>query len=106
MEDEQQSEEDEKFLFKGENLNCEKMCFGQSGLLCGSWNNFEHRKAFTSLGHLYWIKEKMVERAAIRRIRFADCRDDWEKTVLRCQNLDANNVIKIFAFEDDKLKWR
>ena len=105
--DEEQPKDDEELLFKGKHLCCKISFQEQCGFVRkGSQFYNEHVKAYSFQGPLKWNEIKKERRAVIRQIRLADCRDDWEETLKTCAILDSNNLIKVLAYEDDKVEWR
>jgi hypothetical protein len=105
--------EEEVFIFRGQNLGCQKELLAQGSLVYAGYfkeDDIVYDRGFG--GRSITVKRE----AAIRRMRQTDCLDDWNVMAKKFMQLntkyrmktdfDLKIVSQIFAYEDDNDGWR
>jgi hypothetical protein len=94
---------EEKFLFKGKNLECKNELLGGFGFLYGG---YWYDKDLSDDQPMSGQPTQMKKEAVIRRIHKNDVLDGWEGTSKKFMKSPSAFLLQIFGWETGKDDWR
>ncbi|KAK4004511.1 hypothetical protein OUZ56_006245 [Daphnia magna] len=109
MAEAEQLKSEQHLLFNGEKLVCNNQRLNPyvDGMYGGYWRRMGNpRKPRDPLEECKMIEVEQ-KKATIRRIKNEDCLVGWEKNVDKLIELEHNNILRVFCYEEDVAnEWR
>ncbi|XP_045030834.1 uncharacterized protein LOC116920420 [Daphnia magna] len=109
MAEAEQPKSEQHLLFNGKKFVCNNKRLNPyvDGMYGGYWKLMEYPSKPRDPRKKWEMIEVEQKKVTIRRIKNEDCLDGWEKNVDKLIELEHNNILRVFCYEEDVANgWR